>query len=402
MRIPKPDRKGAVVAKRARAVVMLGAALMAAAPAMAVDKMVVDIQGISPNRVIIYLDDHSTEKTPVGADMFGPVSIRQIDLTMVYEAPGQPYWTETALQLKCPNPSYGAKLPRKGKADAAWVLPDTDSVEFRMESGHKRMKNSPVIEALAGSGWQTASNYLMQQVYRVACNDIAISEAKQTAVIPGDRLDPDKLRQSMRALGLDTAEFLPAEGLSMNVLASYTWEHFWKDAPKPALNNGRKLTPQEAAALEKQLEDQIAMLEKQRDAVGTRLKKMDDENHFIGEAAKLRGGRRVNSTEQTMISVWLGKNEGDVVAAMGAPNVSEAGGLRFLTYAREYDGRYALGRQGGEVVSTQGLYESCRAQFVLKPDSGGALRVADVVVDEQRSGPGRAYVCSELLNAPRQ
>ncbi len=383
-----------------RKLAIFGAALTATVPAMAVDKMVVDIQGVSPNRVIVYLDDHSAEKTAVGAEMLGPVSIREIKLTMVYEAPGQPYWTETALQFKCPNPGYGKKLPRKGKADEPWVLPDTDSVEFRMESGHKRMKNSPEIETLAGSGWQTASNYLMLQVYRVACNDIAISQAKQAAVIPGDKLDPAKLRASMRGLGLDTAEFLPAEGLSMNLLASYTWEHFWKDAPKPALNNGRKLTPQEAAALEKQLEDQIAMLEKQRDVVGARLQKMDAENRFIGEAAKLRGGRKISSTEQTLISVWLGKNEGDVVAAMGAPNVSEAGGLRFLTYFREYDGRYALVRPGGEIVSTQGLYESCRAQFVLKPD-GGTMRVADVVVDEQRSGPGRAYVCSEVLNAPR-
>ncbi len=224
---------------------------------------------------------------------------------MVYEAPGQPYWTETALQFKCPNPSYGKKLPRKGQADAAWVLPDTDSVEFRMDSGHKRLKTSPEIEPLAGSGWQTASNYLMKQVYRVACNDIAISEAKQAAIIPGDRLDPQRLRASMRALGLDTAEFLPAEGLSMNMLASYTWEHFWNDVPKPTLNNGRKLTPQEAAALEKQLEDQIAMLEKQRDVVGAHLKKMDDENRFVGEAAKLRGGRKVSATEQSLISVWL-------------------------------------------------------------------------------------------------
>lgn len=381
---------------------MLGTALMATSPALAVDKMVVDIQGISPKRVIVYLDDHSTEKTAVSADLLGPTSIREIKLTMVYEAPDQPYWTETRLQFKCPNPGYGRKLPRKGKADEAWVLPDTDSVEFRMEGGHKRMKTSPEIETLTGSGWQTASNYLMQQVYRVACNDIAISQAKQAAIIPGDKLDPVKLRASMRALGLDTAEFLPAEGLSMNMLASYTWEHFWKDAPKPALNNGRKLTPQEAAALEKQLEDQIAMLEKQRDVVGARLQKMDAENRFIGEAAKLRGGRKVSSTEQSLISVWLGKNEGDVVAAMGAPDVSEAGGLRFLTYFREYDGRYALVRPGGEIVSTQGLYESCRAQFVLKSDgAGGAMRVADVVVDEQRSGPGRAYVCSEVLNAPR-
>jgi hypothetical protein len=384
-----------------RKLAIFGAALTAAVPAAAVDKMVVDIQGISPKRVIVYLDDHSVEKTAVGADLLGPTRIREIKLTMVYEAPDQPYWTETRLQFKCPNPAYGRKLPRKGKADEVWVLPDTDSVEFRMEGGHKRMKNSPEIETLTGSGWQSASNYLMQQVYRVACNDIAIGQAKQAAIIPGDKLDPVKLRASMRTLGLDTAEFLPAEGLSMNILASYTWEHFWKDAPKPALNNGRKLTAQEAAALEKQLEDQIAMLEQQRDAVGARLQKMDAENRFIGEAAKLRGGRKVSSTEQSLISVWLGKNEGDVVAAMGAPDVSEAGGLRFLTYFREYDGRYALVRPGGEIVSTQGLYESCRAQFVLKPDNGGAMRVADVVVDEQRSGPGRAYVCSEILNAPR-
>ncbi len=61
-----------MVAKRARAAVMLGAALMMASPAMAVDKMVIDIQGISPNRVIVYLNDHSADKTSVGADTLGP------------------------------------------------------------------------------------------------------------------------------------------------------------------------------------------------------------------------------------------------------------------------------------------------------------------------------------------
>lgn len=389
---------------RIKRLAALGAALSViatAAPATAVDKMVIDIQGVSPKRVIVYLNDHSTEKTAVGAEMMGPVRIREIDLTMVYEAADQPYWTETSLQFKCPNALYGKKPPRKGKPDEVWTLPDADSVEARMERGRKRMKNSPDVEVLPGGGWQTASNYLMLQVYRVACNDMAISEAKTAAVIPGDKLDPAKLRQSMRTLGLDTAEFLPAEGLSTNLLASYTWEHFWKDVPKPTLNNGRKLTDAEAAAVEKQLMDQIAMLEKHVADVGGRLKQMDAENKFIGDAAKLRGGRKVSSTEQSLISVWLGKNENDVVAAMGAPNVTEAGGLRFLTYFKEYDARYALVRPGGEVVSTQGLYESCQAQFVLKPDSGGALRVADVVVDETRSGPGRAYVCSEILNVPR-
>lgn len=388
---------------RTRTLIAAGIALGAvAAPATATDKMVIDMQGASPNRVLVYVDDYSTERTAVGADLMGPVSIREIKLTMVYEAPGQPYWTETSLQFKCPNPSHGRKAPRKGKAEDVWVLPDADSAEFRMVSGHKRMKTSPEIETLTGSDWQTASNYLMLQVYRVACNDQAISQAKQAAATANDKLDPALLRQSMRKLGLDTAEFLPAEGLSMNMLASYTWEHFWKDAPKPALNNGRQLTPQESAALEKTLRDQIAMLEQQRDAVGARIKKMDDENRFVAEAAKLRGNRPSSGTEQMMRSVWLGKTERDVATAMGAPaNVSEAGGLRYLTYFSEYDGRYALVTAGGDVVSTQGLYESCRAQFLLMPNAEGVMQVGDVVVTEERSGPGRAYVCSTLLNAPR-
>ncbi|MGO1070402.1 hypothetical protein [Lysobacter sp. CA199] len=386
-------------AMNTKALIVMGFVLGAmAAPAAATDKMMIDMQGESPNRVLVYVDDHSTDKSPIGDES---ARIREIVLTMVYEAAGQPYWTETDLQFKCPSLSYGKKASRKGQADETGVLPDADSAEFRMVEGHKRMKNSPNIETLSGSNWQTASNYLMLKVYRVACSDVAISQAKQAAAMPNGKMDPDALRRSMRDIGLDVAEFLPAEGLSMNMLASYTWEHFWKDAPKPALNNGRPLTAEESTALEKALKDQIATLEQRRDSVGARIKKMDDENRFIGEAAKLRGGRRISSTEQTMLSVWLGKGESDVVAAMGAPNVSEAGGIRFLTYFGEHDGRFALVTAGGAHVATQGLYESCQAQFVLKPDAAGAMRVADVVVNESRSGPGRAYVCSSLLNAPR-
>lgn len=369
------------------------------APVMATDKMVIDASGASPNRVLTYVNDYSTDKSGIGD---GSGDIREIVVTMVYEAAKQPYWTETTLQFKCPAAARAKRASRKHVADEApRALPDVDAVEFRMVGGHKRMKDSPEIQTLTGSGWQSASNYLMLKVYRVACSDFAIRSAKQAAAMPNGKMDPAALRQSMRELGFDTAEFLPTEGLSMNVLASYTWEHLWKGARKPALNNGRQLTSKEAAALEKQLEDQIASLQRQSDDVGTRIKKVDDENRFVAEAAKMRGGRRISGTEQTMISVWLGKSESDVVAAMGAPVVSEAGGLRYLTYAREYDSRFALVTAGGDHISTQGLYESCQAQFVLKADASGAVRVADVVVEENRSGPGRAYVCSSLLNAPR-
>ncbi|MEI2456442.1 hypothetical protein [Lysobacter firmicutimachus] len=374
---------------------MLGAT---AAPAMATDKMVIDASGTSPDRILTYVNDYSTDKSGIGD---GSGGIREIVLTMVYEAAKQPYWTETVLQFKCPGAAGVGKASRKPAGQSSPALPDADSAEFRMVGGHKRMKDSPEIQSLTGSGWQSASNYLMLKVYRVACSDAAIRDAKQAAAMPNGKMDPTALRQSMRELGFDTAEFLPTEGLSMNVLASYTWEHFWKGAPKPALNNGRQLTAKEAAAFEKRLQDQIALLEQQRDDVGARIKKVDEENRFVQEAAKLRGGRRVSATEQTMISVWLGKNESDVVTAMGAPAVSEAGGMRYLTYAREYDNRFALVTAGGDHISTQGLYESCQAQFVLKPDASGAMRVADVVVEENRSGPGRAYVCSGLLNAPR-
>lgn len=376
--------------------IVLGTALV---PAKATDRMVIDAGGTSPDRILTYVNDYSTDKSGIGD---GSGDIREIVLTMVYEAAKQPYWTETTLQFKCPAAARAKKASRKQATDEApAALPDVDAVEFRMVGGHKRMKDSPAIQPLTGSGWQSASNYLMLKVYRVACSDSAIRHAKQAAAMPNGKMDPAALRQSMRGLGFDMAEFLPTEGLSMNVLASYTWEHFWKGAPKPALNNGRQLTAKEAAAFEKQLQDQIAMLERQRDVVGARIKKADDENLFTAEAAKMRGGRHISGAEQTMISVWLGKNEGDVVAAMGAPVVSEAGGLRYLTYARDYDSRFALVTAGGDHISTQGLYESCQAQFVLKPDASGAMRVADVVVEENRSGPGRAYVCSSLLNAPR-
>jgi len=86
---------------------------------------------------------------------------------------------------------------------------------------------------------------------------------------------------------------------------------------------------------------------------------------------------------------------------MGAPIVTNAGALRFLSYGREYDNRVVVANGKGAVWE-EGLYENCNVQFVLHPDRADALRVADVRIWKASSRFAQVvFACDGLLETPR-
>lgn len=405
---------------QASAVVLGGLALSVAAPANAGTYILLDRQGSTPNRVAVYAETFVSDRSPINLTM--PVinkadnsytsqpTIKQIELALVYEAEGQPYWTKMQIQFRCPGTKKYLNSPKKkGRAAAERVTPPLAmpaSVSFLVESGMTRRKDSFEIAQLSPSGWQTSSGLTMRRAYLLACNDEAVKKiAEDTSFDAEGNFSPAIYDNQMSALGLDNTVQFPGF-LLMHDVAEMTWAKLWADVKTPPINNGRELTPEEIAAYDKEIKAKVAEMQAKlglaKAEVMASLQEQDAEFKFRDEIARVRGNRKVNKTESAMIMAWQGKTERDVAIAMGAPSVSEAGGVRFLSYGQDYDSRYVVQRVVSGATWTEGVYKSCNIQFVLIPDAQAQYRVADVVVSAFRSGDGWAPdLCSEMTEAPR-
>lgn len=376
------------------------------------ERLFLDNQGNSPNRIAYFSDDFATDTTILGGDVSGPTLHKRIEVTMVFEAKDQPYWTTMDLEFKCPNPNHKMYMPKKkkGAETAEWVLPAADTVEFRMVSGQTRLKTKVERKTLTPTDWQSTGSYAMKRVYRVACNADAISRAKNSSpAADGKTVDMAVLRGKMEGLGLQSAAYIPS-GTFGDSLGEFTWATLWKDARMPAIDNGRPLTAEEKKALDAKMAQLKIQMDADRAKVQGDLEQMKAGFEFTAAAAKFRGNRKWSQTERVMNSVWQGKTEADVVAAVGPPAVADAGGVRFLSYGQEFDRRYVMQNMMTGYMWTEGMYSSCNIRFALIPDHKNVLRVADVVVTAQTTiadstvksrGSSERALCSELLEVPR-
>ncbi|WP_259152558.1 hypothetical protein [Xanthomonas sp. 3793] len=376
--------------------------MMAIATQVGASKFLIDMQGAAGKRVNVYASDAIMDYTPINDDLANPDSNRviQIDLTMVYEAVDQPLWLEYQLQFKCPKSIRRGRGAPKHKADSTGILDTPDSVEFRVASGAKTMKQDPAIIDLQPTDWQSTTSYTMRQAWNVACNSASIGDAKQAAAV--DRVvKSDTLRAKLAASGLNGLELVPA-GLSMSSLADFTWETLWSDVPKPAINGGRKLTPAESAALTAKLAQMQQQVTEAQGTVQGNLAAMKADQDFIQIAAEYREKRRLTRSESLLIQVWVGKTEQEVVAANGNPAVRQAGIARTLSYGQAFDNRVMWQNLVTGATYDGGGYKSCNVRYVLIPDSAGMLRVADVNIFVESSGDTRGMrrACTDILNVP--
>jgi hypothetical protein len=402
------------------ALISFGLAASVATPAQANTYVLLDRQGGTPDRVAVYAETFVRDWSPVNLTI--PVinkannsyqsqpTIKGINIGLVYEAEGQPYWTEMQVHFRCPGKTVYVDSPQKKGKKAAprapQVLAMPASVTFRLESGMTRRKDSFEITQLSQSDWQTTSGLTMRRAYLLACNDDAVQNiAERTSFDEAGNFVPAMFDAQMAALGLDNTLLFPGS-LFMHDVAEMTWAKLWADVKTPPINNGRDLTDEEIAAFDKELKAKVAemqaRLDRDKAKVMASLQQQDAEFRFQDEIARVRGNRRTSKTEAAMIMAWQGKSERDVAIAMGAPNVSEAGGVRFLSYGQDYDSRYVVQRVVSGATWTEGVYKSCNIQFVLIPDAQSQYRVADVVISAFRSGDGWAPdLCSEMTEAPR-
>ena len=116
------------------------------------------------------------------------------------------------------------------------------------------------------------------------------------------------------------------------------------------------------------------------------------DNPFPGIAALERTlGRPISSR--------LGGNEALALARLGAnPQVTEASGMRFISYSDQADTRSAVvSAASGRVLSQSGAYTSCDVSFLTVPDKTQAWRVADIRIRSEGPAGG---MCRSLLNTP--
>jgi len=363
--------------------------------------LLLDRQGGSPNRVTIYTDPFVMDRTPITMDLDDIEPIKQINMTMVFEAVDQPHWTQMVLQFRCPKYSIEYRKPKKKSAAAPPTVAAPSVVAFRMESGSTRPKNSPGIAQLNPTGWQTSTSQTMRRAYLLACNGVAVDRIVTTSYDAAGEFDPAQFDDRMAQVGLDGTALLPGR-LFLGSLAQFTWVKIWPDVQMPPINDGRPMTPEEIAEFDSWLAKTQADLGRKKVEVMASLERMDQEFKFRDESARLRGGRKTSATEAQMLMAWQGKAERDVVVAMGAPQMTEAGGVRFLAYGQDYDSRYLVQRVVSGQSWVEGVYKSCNVQFVLIPDAQAQFRVADVVISKFRSGDGWAPdLCGEMVRAPR-
>lgn len=368
--------------------------------------VLIDQQGTTPNRVITYADTLVNDESPlpVLSDLSALKeleSIKRVKLTMVYEALDRPFWMQTRLDIRCPSLSLERRARRAESGDGNQPTRMPETVLFRMHDGRTRAKDAPEITPLAAAAWQSSANETMRRAYQVACNAPLVTAAINGSFDANNVLIPAVYRERMSPMALGDTLVVPSS-LLQTELAELTWSKMWPDVQMPPITHGRPLTEEERTAFRQRLEEAQRGLEAQKAAVLASLEEQQAEFDFRDEAARLRGGRRTSRTEADMLMAWQGKSERDVVVAMGAPQVSEAAGIRFLAYGQDYDSRYVVQRVYTGHSWVEGVYRSCNIQFVLIPDDRREFRVADVVVTAFKSGDGWSpNLCAEMTEAPR-
>ena len=391
-------------------------------PAQA-ERLFLDGHGLSPDRVAFIVQDFAFDSTPVSLEP-GPTLLKTIEVTMVYEGKAAPFVSIMDLEIKCPNPAAGmtykkAVRQQKRQGDGSppppALLPDPETVEFRLVRGSQYLKNAVGYKDMQPTDWQTADSYAMKRIYRVACNDTLIALAKsKTPIVKGEVTDQNKtgeyldmaaLRKNLEAIDLQYAEYLPSGVFGIH-LADLVWEKLWTDVQPPKIDYGPPLTPEQQVALREKIASFRQQLDAQRVEVESSLKSQKAQMDFTAAAAKFRGGRQWARGEAMINRMWLSKTEREVVASLGAPQVAEAGGVRFLSYGHSYDNQAVLQNVVTGAIRVNGVFRSCNVQFALIPDSNGEYRVADVIIKADSNINGAdvkstlATNCSEILDRP--
>lgn len=386
-----------------------GLAILAMASPVLANKYIIDMQGESPNRVIVYANAEDIAR--LGGSAFSKTLIRGMELELVYEAADKPHWTVMAAQFECPNMNRmimpdlngsNVRVPKDSEINLA-SLPEVDTIRFRSNGGGTWSRKKDRYDATQPTDWQTTSSYTLLQAYRIACQPDAFSSALQASGNPDHSINNGLLAKSMEGLGIHVLDVVPI-GAGEDA-ADFTWKHIWKDAVRPPSVAAREMTPDEIAGLKRNMAELKSSVDREADETNATLKKLGGELSFTTKAAQLRGKRKLSRAESTLVQVWVGKTEHDVVVANGPPAINDAGGMRFLSYGSSYDNQVQwVNAFNGAPMGTAGGWQYCNMRYVLMPDaSDNVNKVVDVRVTADSAGDTRGmHACADIMNAPGQ
>ncbi|HEY5807297.1 MAG TPA: hypothetical protein VIT67_04990 [Povalibacter sp.] len=393
---------------RVKPILSVGAAVFFSGKALALGA-IVHLQGMEGDREAFFADTRmALDRTPMD-QILGPISVKEIDVTAVYENAAKPEWVTLRLQFECPSELAGELIDPKNKVKP---LGPNDPVKFRIGPGSYQVKRIDLkSEPMAESPWNVSSAPMLMKAGRIACN-------------------VDEFRKSIRkSLGSNTAEFdyaafgqrlgkfgLPPDLMMIgqtqsNEFLDFAWEVLWwktvRDGkrPDPSGKWSRAATSAEKAAalqrmeeLQKQAEPVLAQA---RASLEGNIHQMQAEFDFQDRAASIRKDRKLSKLEEKLIYAWVGRTEEEVVAAMGNPNLNEAGNQRFLHYMRYFDNTAQVMDMKSGATWEEGNYGECNVEFVTMRDNQNSWRVADARVwtRENALGNGKAW-CGSIVKAP--
>lgn len=373
----------------------LAAMALAALPGMAsANMLMLHAQGDPGDRELFFTNLMMADRTPMEA-MLGSTSIREIEVFGLYENAGKPDWTVLKLQFECPADPLPSAKPRRatGPAVAAplrWRMGER-SYQFTRDADNVPLPPTP---------WQSLSNPAYRKAGVLACNELLARSALHAAG-GWEAMDPVKLNAGLAPLGIGEVISV-AQATSIVTVGSFVWRDIWK-AQKPAGARDRRLSDAEMAKNRRELAAvgaKMETLDAQAQAFAQPLLDADRaEQEFLAIARKVQAGRKVTELEGSMLMVWLGKPEALALARLGAnPQVTEASGMRFISYSDQADTRSAVvSAASGRVLSQSGAYTSCDVSFVTVPDKTQAWRVADIRIRSEGPAGG---MCRSLLNTP--
>ena len=370
------------------------------APQVFAQSVLVHIQGEEGSREAYFADILVVmDRTPVDK-LFGPMMVKQLDTTVVYEGPDKPEFSSLRLQFECAvKETYdGKNIPKQPAFDAPVKV---RIGEYSWKLRREDLKN----ENLPAGDWRTSSSPVLLKLHKIACNDDVLRSAIIKTAKAKD--NGEIFRIEIAKIGLpNDLQLVGAQNAADHL--EFAWSVLWSGVkrPDPSGKWSRRPTKKETeeyqakmAQIQKHYDQLVAGIKPQLEA---NLKQMDAEFSFHKIAADIRGGRKLSRNETHMLAVWEGKTEQDVAAKMGAPIVSSAGNLHFLSYGQEFDNRVIVGNRQGAVWE-EGLYEHCDVQYVLHPDEKNIFRVADVRI---WAGANRiaqvVFACDGLLDVPNE
>lgn len=360
--------------------------------------VLVHIQGEKGSREAYFADIFVVmNRTPVDK-MFGPIEVRELDTTIVYESADKPEFSELRLQFECVvrHPYDGKNIPKQPAFDAP--------VNVRIgEYSWKLRREDLKSENLPAGEWRTSASPVLLKLHKITCNqDVLRSAIIKTAKANNNA---EIFKKEIAKIGLPEDLQLIKQQSPPDYL-DFAWWVLWTDTkrPDPSGKWNSRPTKQQLA----DYKEKMGQIQKQQDQLVAgikpqleeNIKKMDAEFAFRKIAAEVQGGRKLSRNERNMLTVWEGKTEKDIAAKMGAPIVTDAGELRFLSYGQEFDNRVVVGNNKGAVWE-EGLYESCNVQYVLHPDDKNTLRVVDVRIWADSNQIGQVvFACDGLIDAP--